>query len=95
MTARGSSIPFIIRNSRVLSSIAESDPFWSTTGRILSISSSITGEETVSSRASIRSAFPRMVLISPLWRIYRLGCALSQEGEVLVEKREWTRAMAL
>ena len=95
MTAWGSSMPFIIRNSRVLSSMAESDPLWSTTGRILSMSSSMTGEEMVSSRASIRSTLPRMVLISPLWRMYRLGWARSQEGVVLVEKREWTRAMAL
>ena len=48
----------------------------------------------VSSRESIRSALPRMVLISPLWRIKRLGWARSQLGLVLVEKREWTMAMA-
>jgi hypothetical protein len=66
ITAWGSSMPFIIKNSRVLSSMEESDPLWSMTGRILSMSSSMMGENTVSSRASIRSALPRMVLISPL-----------------------------
>ena len=59
------------------------------------MSSSITAEHMVSSRASMRSALPRMVLISPLCRIRRLGCARSQLGVVLVEKRECTMAMAL
>ena len=66
ITAWGSSTPFIMRNSKVLSSMALSLPRWSTTGRILSMSSSISREEMVSSRASIRSTLPRMVLISPL-----------------------------
>ena len=88
-------MPLIIRNSRVLSSMAESEPFTSTTGNTLSMSPSHTGARMVSSLASIRSALPRMVLISPLWRMYRLGWARSQEGVVLVENREWTRAMAL
>ena len=38
---------------------------------------------------------PRTVLISPLWAIIRYGCASSQLGNVLVEKREWTRANAV
>ncbi len=37
----------------------------------------------------------RSVLISPLWHIMRSGCARSQEGKVLVEKREWTSAMCV
>ena len=49
----------------------------------------------VSSRAIIRSTLPRMVLISPLCRMSRLGWARSQLGKVLVEKRECTMAMAL
>ena len=69
ITAWGSGMPFIIRNSRVLSSMAESEPLWSTTGRILSMSASSTAECIVSSLASIRSTLPRMVLISPLWRM--------------------------
>ena len=95
ITAWGRGMLFISRNSRVLSSMAESDPLWSITGRSLSMSASKTGERMVSSRASIRSALPRMVLISPLWRMQRLGWARCQLGFVLVEKREWTRARAL
>ena len=44
------------------------------------------------SRAAIQFMLPRRVLISPLCDMNRLGCALSQEGKVLVEKREWTMA---
>ena len=47
-----------------------------------------------SSLASILSAFPRMVLISPLCTIKRLGWALSQLGFVLVLNLEWTVAIA-
>ena len=88
-------MPFIMRNSRVLSSMELSEPLWSTTGRILSMSSSIMAEVMVSSRASMRSTLPRMVLISPLCMMYRLGWARCQLGFVLVENREWTIAMAL
>ena len=35
---------------------------------------------------------PRTVLISPLWLMNRSGWARSQEGNVLVENREWTIA---
>ncbi|CUO10687.1 Uncharacterised protein [Flavonifractor plautii] len=94
ITARGRSIPAIIRNSRVLSSMAESEPEAFTTGSTLSLSVASRGENMVSSRASIRSMLPRMVLISPLWAISRLGWARSQEGLVLVENREWTMAKA-
>ena len=96
ITARGRGMPFIIRNSRVLSSMAESEPVGAITGRTLPMSSSDRQADCmVSSRASIRSALPRMVLISPLWRISRLGWARSQLGVVLVENRECTMAMAL
>ena len=88
MTASGSGMPFIVRNSSVLSSIAESDPEAFMTGRTFTMSSFIQTDSIVSSRASIRSALPRMVLISPLCSIRRLGCARSQLGMVLVEKRE-------
>ena len=71
--ASGSSIPFITRNSIVLSSIAESDPCALITGKILSISSPKTSENMVSSRANILSAFPRIVFISPLCRINLFG----------------------
>ncbi len=93
--ASGSSIPLITKNSSVLSSIAESEPSVLTTGITLVRSSALNlGARIVSSRASILSAFPRMVLISPLCTINRLGCARSQLGLVLVEKREWTMAIA-
>ena len=94
MTALGRSMPLYSKNSRALSSMAESDPEGSTTGRIFSMAWSSGGECMVSSRASIRERLPRIVLISPLWSSRRLGCARSQLGLVLVEKREWTRAMA-
>ena len=94
MTARGRSMPAIIRNSSILSSMAESEPETLTTGSTLSISPSSSREDMVSSRASIRSTLPRIVLISPLWAMRRLGWARSQDGLVLVEKREWTRATA-
>ena len=95
ITASGSSMPLITRNSSVLSSIAESDPEVLTTGRTLVMSSVLkAGARIVSSRASILSALPRMVLISPLCTIKRFGWARSQLGLVLVEKREWTIAIA-
>ena len=47
------------------------------------------------SRARIQFRLPCTVLISPLWASIRYGWASGQEGKVFVEKREWTRAMAL
>ena len=94
ITASGRSMPFIMRNSNALSSMAESDPLALITGKILWSSSSRQGDSIVSSLASILSAFPRMVLISPLWTMRRLGWARSQLGSVLVLNREWTMAMA-
>ena len=87
ITARGKSMPFMTMNSRVLSSMAESEPPWLTMGNTLVMSSFKKRLAMVSSRASMVSTFPRMVLISPLWRMNRLGCARFQLGEVLVEKR--------
>ena len=49
----------------------------------------------VSSRASIVSTLPRMVLISPLCRMNRLGWARFQLGAVFVEKRLCTMPMEL
>ena len=69
MTAKGSSMPFMSRNSRVLSSMAESEPPWLTMGKTFVISSFRYLLLMVSSRASMVSTFPRMVLISPLWRM--------------------------
>ena len=94
MTASGKSMPFITMNSRALSSMAESEPEVLMMGRILFMSSFMMGEEIVSSRASMASVLPLMVLISPLWRMKRLGWARIQLGLVLVEKRLWTMPMA-
>ena len=88
ITARGSSMPLIIINSRALSSMAESEPSWLMMGRTLCISDLKNSDSMVSSRASILSTFPRMVLISPLCTMIRLGWALIQLGLVLVLKRE-------
>ena len=54
-------LEFLLMNGMELS-----EPLWSTTGRTLSMSSTITAEDMDSSRASIRSTLPRIVLISPL-----------------------------
>ena len=78
-----------------LSSIWLSLPPSATTGSTRRISAPMTSERMVSSRAFIRSWFPRIVLISPLCSSIRWGCALLQEGKVLVENRECTIARAL
>jgi len=49
----------------------------------------------VPSRAAIQLRLPRTVLISPLWATIRNGWASGHDGNVLVEKREWTRAIWL
>ena len=72
----------------------QSDPSVLTTGSTFWNSPRSLPDAIVSSRASILSALPRMVLISPLCTIKRFGCALSQLGFVLVEKRECTVAIA-
>ena len=94
MTASGSGIPLMTRNSSVLSSIAESEPPSLITGRTFAIWSSRYGDAIFSSRACILSAFPLMVLISPLWTMKRYGCALSQDGLVFVENLECTIVIA-
>ena len=88
------SMPLMIRNSSVLSSMAESEPAILITGSTLWKSSCRYGDAIVSSRASILSALPRMVLISPLCTMKRFGCARSQLGLVFVLKRECTVAIA-
>ena len=94
MTASGSGIPLMTRNSSVLSVIAESEPSVLMTGSTFVSASYSFPERIVSSLASILSAFPRIVLISPLWTMKRFGCARSQLGFVFVLKREWTVAIA-
>ena len=94
MTASGRSMPFITMNSKALSSMAESEPEVLMMGRILFMSSCMMGLEMDSSRASMASVLPLMVLISPLCRMKRLGWARIQLGLVLVEKRLCTMPMA-
>ena len=48
----------------------------------------------IASRARIQLRLPRIVLISPLCATYRYGWASGQDGNVLVENRECTRASA-
>ena len=74
--------------------MAESEPVLLMAGSTLCIWPFKCSEAMFSSLASILSALPRMVLISPLCTIRRLGCARSQLGLVLVENRECTMAMA-
>ena len=73
ITARGSGIPDITMNSRALSRRAESEPFTLIAGSILYISFFSTSQLMLSSRASILSALPVMVFISPLCTIKRFG----------------------
>jgi hypothetical protein len=78
-----------------LSNIAESEPSESITGRMRARSAPKSAERSVASRARIQLTFPRSVLISPLWLMKRYGCARDQDGNVFVENREWTIAIAL
>ena len=87
-------MPDITKNSNVLSSLAESEPSTLIMGKILCISSFNASQLMFSSRASILSTFPVMVLISPLCTISLLGCAFCQLGLVLVLNRECTVAIA-
>ncbi len=64
----------------------------STTGNSFFSSSPNSSLFTTPWRACIQFMLPRSVLISPLWLMNRFGCARSQDGNVLVENREWTIA---
>jgi hypothetical protein len=77
-----------------LSKVAESDPSGLTTGVTFWRSSPKRSLASCDSLARIQLMLPLRVLISPLWAIRRNGWARSQLGKVLVENREWTRAMA-
>jgi hypothetical protein len=45
--------------------------------------------------AAIQLRLPRIVLISPLWAMYRYGWRERPDGNVFVENREWIRMIAL
>src|SRR5687767_821611 len=82
------------RNSSTLSKQAESDPPSITIGNNFFKSSSKSSDLQSASRARIQLILPRSVLISPLCATKRNGCASGQDGKVLVEKRECTKASA-
>ena len=95
ITACGIERPESTMSSSTLSNIEESEPFGLTMGGIFLMSSPNTGDWNSASRARIQLMLPRSVLISPLCAMQRYGCARSQLGKVLVEKRECTSAMAV
>ena len=64
-------------------------------GKIRSRSPGIRSDLSSASRARIQLRLPMTVLISPLWAMKRNGCDSGQLGNVLVEKRECTTAIAL
>ena len=80
-------------SSRASSKRAVSDPSGSHTGSTRSMLPS-SSERIRASRARIQFSLPRTVLISPLCATIRYGWASGHEGNVFVEKREWTMASA-
>ena len=93
MTACGSDRPVRTSSSSALSKLPESLVPGSQIGNSFETSSK-TGDANIAWRATIQFTLPRSVLISPLWAMKRYGCARSQDGNVLVEKRWWTSARA-
>ncbi len=64
-------------------------------GNNLVRSPSIRSDSSSASRARIRLRLPRTVLISPLCATKRNGCASGHDGNVFVENRLCTNAIAL
>ena len=94
LMAWGRDNPDITKNSKTLSSEAESDIPGCNIGEIAFTSPKASLERTLS-LACIQPRLPRMVLISPLWANKRNGCARLQVGNVLVLNRECTNARPL
>ena len=92
--ACGNDRPLMTKNSNTLSRLAESLMPGCIIGDMSFMLPSASELSTLS-RACIHPRFPRMVFISPLWHNRRNGCARLHVGNVLVEKREWTRASPL
>ena len=93
MAASGSDMAdSFVSNCKTPSKFPESLISSLVTGKSLAVSSPRYGDFSKPSRARIQFLFPRKVLISPLWHIWRSGCALLHEGNVFVLKREWTKA---
>ena len=98
-TECGSDRPPMCSSSRHSSKLAESLLASSSTGNSRSMpcpsfEGGIRALASIASRARIQFRLPRTVLISPLCATYRYGCASGQEGNVLVENLECTRASA-
>ena len=94
MTACGRLRPPMCSSSSTSSSEAVSLPSGSQIGNSRVMSPGIRSLSSVASRARIQLRLPRAVLISPLWATNRNGCASGQLGNVLVEKRLCTMAIA-
>ena len=84
--------PDMRRNSKTLSNDPESEKSGSTIGKRSLMSSPKRSLAATPSRAIIQFLLPRRVLISPLWLMNLLGCALSHDGNVFVENLECTIA---
>ena len=94
-TACGRLRPPRCRSSSTSSKDAESDASGVQIGESRDRSPAILELASMASRACIRLRLPRTVLISPLCATKRNGCASGHEGNVLVEKRLCTIAIAL
>ncbi len=94
LRAFGSDMPFMTKNSNTLSKLAESLMSGCIIGE-MSCMSPKASEESTASRAFIHERLPRMVFISPLCAKRRKGWASDHVGNVLVEKRLWTKARPL
>ena len=101
-TACGSDRPPRCSSSRASSNDAESDASGVTIGNNRSSPAASPcaparlnrSDCSIDSRARIQLRLPITVLISPLCAMNRYGWASGHDGKVLVEKREWTTAMA-
>ena len=93
-TACGSDRPPRWSSSSTSSKDAESDAPGVMIGNSRSRSPGIRSESRSASRARIQLRLPMTVLISPLCAMKRNGWESGQLGNVFVENREWTRAIA-
>ena len=93
-TACGRLRPARCSNSSTSSKLAESETSGVQIGNSRLMSPGSIPVASSASRAAIQLRLPRMVLISPLCAMIRYGWASGHDGNVLVEKREWTSAIA-
>ncbi len=74
--------------------MAESDASGAQVGNSRRMFPGSNGEASSASRAAIQLRLPRIVLISPLCAMIRYGWASGHDGNVFVENRECTSAIA-